>query len=337
MDLISKYRSELMGIAIIWVILYHLILAQNSPYSFGFLNTILGNGFGGVDIFLYLSGFGLVRSWNKCLQNNHIHTTISFYKRRILRLAPTYFLICFLYSILKNNWNTLFYSISTIGHWVNHNRYDWYVPTILLLYLFFPIFYKLTQRYKLKFIISIFTIILLIVICFNFSSTVDDLRMLSISRIPIFVLGIYHGICPTTHFNKYYYIRSFTLMFIGFIILFLLKHTPLHILFCGGLYQLTFFLSIPGLCYITSWTLNVINIPILNKTISAFGILSYELYLIHLKIIENITRLPLFGEINYWLYFIILIILIIITSYIINKLMHITLKSISDIKIKCKI
>lgn len=92
MDLISKYRSELMGIAIIWVILYHLILTQNSPYSFGFLDSILGNGYGGVDIFLYLSGFGLVRSWNKCLQQNHSHAINLFYKRRILRLAPTYIL-----------------------------------------------------------------------------------------------------------------------------------------------------------------------------------------------------------------------------------------------------
>lgn len=99
MDLISKYRSELMGIAIIWVILYHLILTQNSPYSFGFLDSILGNGYGGVDIFLYLSGFGLVRSWNKCLQQNHSHAINLFYKRRILRLAPTYIFICILYSI----------------------------------------------------------------------------------------------------------------------------------------------------------------------------------------------------------------------------------------------
>lgn len=332
MDLISKYRSELMGIAIIWVILYHLILAQDSPYSFGFLNTILGNGYGGVDFFLYLSGFGLVRSWNKCLQQNQSHAINFFYKRRILRLAPTYIFICILYSVYQNNWSTLFYSISTIGHWVNHNRYDWYVPTILLLYLSFPILYKLIQQHKLKFIVISFIIILLTTVSFNYLSTSNDLRMLSISRIPIFTLGIYHGICPTNYFNKNYYFRNIILMFVGLVLLFSLKHSPLHILFCGGLYQLTFLFITPGLCYIISWILNTIKFSILNRMISLLGVLSYELYLIHLKIIENIVKLPFWGEINHWLYFIILIILIIIISYMINKLMHIILNIISKVK-----
>lgn len=332
MDLISKYRSELMGIAIIWVILYHLILTQNSPYSFGFLDSILGNGYEGVDIFLYLSGFGLVRSWNKCLQQNHSHAINLFYKRRILRLAPTYIFICILYSIYQNNWNTLFYSISTIGHWINHNRYDWYVPTILLLYLSFPILYKLIQKYKFRFLIISFIIILLVTISFNYLSITNDLRMLSISRIPIFILGIYHGICPISYFNRSYYFRNTILMFIGLVLLFSLKHSPLRILFCGGLYQLTFLFITPGLCHIISWTLNTIKLPILNRILSLLGILSYELYLIHLKLIENIVKLPFFGEINHWVYFTILIILIITISYMTNKLMHIILNIISKIK-----
>ena len=53
LKLLSTYRSELMGIATIWVMLFHFKANMNSA-PMDLLSSI---GYGGVDIFLFLSGF----------------------------------------------------------------------------------------------------------------------------------------------------------------------------------------------------------------------------------------------------------------------------------------
>lgn len=57
---ISRYRGELMGLAIIFVVLFHVGLPREDIF-FGLRR--MGNI--GVDIFLFLSGIGLWYSWSK--------------------------------------------------------------------------------------------------------------------------------------------------------------------------------------------------------------------------------------------------------------------------------
>lgn len=57
---ISRYRGELMGLAIIFVILFHVGLPREDAF-FGLKR--MGNI--GVDFFLFLSGMGLWFSWTK--------------------------------------------------------------------------------------------------------------------------------------------------------------------------------------------------------------------------------------------------------------------------------
>lgn len=58
-QVLSKYRTELMGLAIFWVMLFH---AHDLDLGINLLNDIRGIGFGGVDIFILLSAMGLVMS-----------------------------------------------------------------------------------------------------------------------------------------------------------------------------------------------------------------------------------------------------------------------------------
>ena len=60
LSLLSSYRGALMGVAIIWVMLYHL-----GDIDVSVISVIFGVGYGGVDIFLFLSGFGLYFSLSK--------------------------------------------------------------------------------------------------------------------------------------------------------------------------------------------------------------------------------------------------------------------------------
>lgn len=80
----SKYRTELMGLAIVMVVFHHLTLRTSAGLlgkGYMFLRV---TGAMGVDIFLFLSGLGLFYSFRK---NPDIK---AFYKKRLIRIIPTY-------------------------------------------------------------------------------------------------------------------------------------------------------------------------------------------------------------------------------------------------------
>jgi peptidoglycan/LPS O-acetylase OafA/YrhL len=60
LKLLSKYRTELMGIAIFYIFLFHI-------YDIGYAYKIRSYGYVGVDIFFMLSGIGLIYSWKKII------------------------------------------------------------------------------------------------------------------------------------------------------------------------------------------------------------------------------------------------------------------------------
>ena len=79
-------RKELMGIAILMVLLYHLCCwpQWNNPLR------IFGHWYIGVDIFLVLSGFGLCFSYEK-------YNIKTFYYHRLIRIIPLYW-----FSLISN-------------------------------------------------------------------------------------------------------------------------------------------------------------------------------------------------------------------------------------------
>ena len=109
----SRYRGELMGAAIVFIILFHVPLARSDAF-FGLRRC--GNI--GVDMF-FLSGIGLWYSWVKNPSVSH------FYKRRLLRIFPTWLVISSIYYLQRFNFETgdyldLFLDITVNwGFWLN--------------------------------------------------------------------------------------------------------------------------------------------------------------------------------------------------------------------------
>ena len=129
-----------MALSILWVIVFHF----NTPPVVTILDSFRSIGCGGVDIFFFLSGFGLCNSY----YHRSGITSMNFYKRRFLRILPTYFLCIIVFGLTKSVPVTdLLWQMSCIGYWIHKPYYDWYVQSILLLYLVFPIFIKLARRY----------------------------------------------------------------------------------------------------------------------------------------------------------------------------------------------
>ena len=146
---ISRYRGELMGAAMIFVILFHVGLPRDDTF-FGLRR--IGNI--GVDIFLFLSGMGLWFSWTKRPSLSH------FFSRRFLRIYPAWFIIACLYYIPD------FLCPDFVGHsghsaniidlignitinwnfWINDELTFWYIPAIMALYLVSPFYMNLIIR-----------------------------------------------------------------------------------------------------------------------------------------------------------------------------------------------
>lgn len=153
---LSIYRQALMGIAILYVFLFHTVTDWTPEWIY----KVTSNGDNGVDIFIFLSALGLSYSMSK---NGNV---VEFYKRRLLRIFPTYWAsitIIFLAVIIiikffkapdgylpypHNLWEA-FTAYTTIGYWIHEALwYDWYIPAIVLLYLLFPLLFKVLQKSK---------------------------------------------------------------------------------------------------------------------------------------------------------------------------------------------
>ncbi|MFA6255382.1 MAG: acyltransferase [Patescibacteria group bacterium] len=137
---------ELKGLAILMVVFSHIGYFLTSDHQFLFPLSIAAGV--GVNLFLFLSGYGLAVS------NQHKPQTIGqFYGRRLIRLLlPVWIVltIFFLldYFILHLAYGSQYIAQSFLGYFPTADLYHdidsplWYFTLILFYYLIFPIFYS---------------------------------------------------------------------------------------------------------------------------------------------------------------------------------------------------
>lgn len=135
-SVLSRCRSELMGFAMLWVLVFHTWeLKINSPA----LNLLRGAGSAGVDIFILLSGVGLVASLCRREQSYE-----SFMARRAGRILPAYFLTMVPYTLFlisqgQATVSTLLWNATLLSTWVDPpGAINWYIPAIMLYYALTP-------------------------------------------------------------------------------------------------------------------------------------------------------------------------------------------------------
>lgn len=143
-QLLSDKRACLMGIAMLSIMLFHQSWIYDRNPFFSFFH-IYGNW--GVDIFLFVSGFGLYYSLNN---NNRI---LPFYRRRIIRILPLC-IVCGLFRYIVDHiqpvgiggYPTGVHEIST--DWITLLSLDkWFISVIILYYLLMPLIYHSIERY----------------------------------------------------------------------------------------------------------------------------------------------------------------------------------------------
>ena len=187
---ISRFRGELMGAAMLFIILFHVALPRENAF-FGLRR--MGNV--GVDIFLFLSGIGLWFSWMKNPSAKH------FFIRRYLRIYPTWLIIACLFYIPSFqggstwNWIYLFGEITiNWGFWLHDELNFWYIPATMMLYLFAPAYMELIKRHPIYRWLPVVMIMWCILVQYvtPIHQAVGHLEIFW-SRVPIFFIGINMG------------------------------------------------------------------------------------------------------------------------------------------------
>ncbi len=262
---ISNFRTELMGLAILWIMAFHFEFMQ-----IPLLPYITQYGYAGVEIFMFVSGFGIFFSLRK-KNNNLFH----FYKKRIIRIFPAYYLIGILDSIFvfHDDLVTYFFRFSTIGYWFGSTFEDWYIPSLIILYIFSPLIKCLLTPQKIAIVWITITFFILLTFFLAFNPILERHYYFLIYRIPAFLLGMICAYWLTRRKGDNYFVDINIICLPLFIILFKLYPTYYNFRFSA-------FLFLMPAIVITLTTLFRMNIPILNYTLSSIGRASLEIYMI---------------------------------------------------------
>lgn len=250
----------LRGIAILLVILQHL------GGSFG-TNLLTPLGGTGVAIFLVLSRFGLNESFKK--------KGLDYYWRnRIIRVFIPYFILISIISCFSENFNIRTYLLDIFGIKTSY----WYIAFLLKQYILYYIATRFFYKFRLQiiFIVSIIFIFIL--------PNIEAEQGLS------FLLGVlisenYNKVCSSKLFTKSMLMFSF--FCIGSIFL-AIKQLPIireyEDRFIYNWVQL--FIKLP---YAIFFILIIHKLSIFNRKFLTFtGMISYELYLVHMIFLKYI-------------------------------------------------
>lgn len=193
---ISRYRGELMGAAMLFIILFHVQLPRSDMF-FGLRR--MGNI--GVDLFLFLSGIGLWFSWMKDREGENLRQkTVGFYLRRLLRIYPTWLVMASLFYVgdfmgagkySKNLADLLGDVLVNWDFWLHDELTFWYIPATMMLYLLAPPYMELIRRHPIYRWLPVVMVMWCVIVQWvtPIHQAVGHIEIFW-SRVPIFFIGI---------------------------------------------------------------------------------------------------------------------------------------------------
>lgn len=268
-------RFYLMGIAAIWIILFHIGFWYDksgiriSPWWI----KIFSEGYLGVDIFFFLSAYGLSASMEK-------NSVMKFYKNRAVRIIPVniLFLITLFATfqrecpfdrmLIQGVCQLTGISLFKYPEFFSAGFcFDWFTPAIILTYIIFPVAYRLTCMLieKSKWYEVVLLLFLMIIGYWIYIHKHLPL-CLYIYRLPIIMLGMVTHI----HLKRNELNRLLSIYLIAVVF---------ALLMWGGHKMLLLSTIIPCLLVVFSQTNFILPF---NKLVCFLGKYSYEIYLAHI-------------------------------------------------------
>ena len=280
---LARYRSAVMGFAILWIMAYH------SRMSFSFLpvfgeavNRFRANGFGGVDIFLFLSGFGLYGSLSRG------GGQLDFYKRRLKRVIPAYLPVLAAWLLLRlpgtprSSWpRAVLGNLTGTAFWTGASAtFNWYMLVLFSFYFIAPLFFRAMRRPRGVWGVLAATV--LMAACF-FGESV----MIAVTRFTVFALGMELGRRTALgwEIGRWMELAAYALGLSGYGLLLILREAlEGGLLWNGGFYWYPFILTAPAmtlaLCRAFAWLER--RAPLVLRLFETAGECSLEIYLIHI-------------------------------------------------------
>ncbi len=324
---ISKYRTQLMGFAMLWIMIYHIGIDVT------FLNPITRSGYLGVDIFIFLSAYGLYHGFKK-------YSSIKiFYKKRILRILPTYYLVLLTISIIKClytnsfDYERFFQDASFIGFFFPNLKWSyflWYIPGILFLYAIFPFIYNNIKRLEnVKTLIVVFITLFIINFILTYEIFTNKLEkfsvLLLIPRIFVFIIGLITADLESKYSQKIFHNKAkwIFIFLLSLIVIFMSKmFLSYYQLRICMLETTPFIVGIPGIFIALIFLYE--KLPTVIKRIVTFsGIYSLELYCVHESLYFLSYKLTFNTGISIYWSFTIFVCLSFLLAYILNRLVGI--------------
>lgn len=314
-SLLSKYRTELMGVAILWVFLFHCQGFYKNPLNP--LWYVMAMGFGGVDIFLFLSGMGLCFSYTRKPRLG------SFYGRRMVRIFPAFIVVTFFGTLLTSvfNWSNFLLTITTLGFWLDISN-NWYIPALVLFYLAFPALYPLVRKRPVSSVIGAFLLSWALLFAYDYFGC-TGLSRLAITRIPVFVLGMATAARAqqATELKGKSFAALFIAFFVGIALEGLCTRSKVWA-WDRGLIWYAMFLVVPFLMLVLCKGFSRLSPKsVLLAFLRLNGRLSLEIYLILLYVLTVGDVYAARLGINLTLFFVLAYVVIFDVSYVLHRLL----------------
>ena len=279
-----KYQPRLDSLRFFAVLL--VIFSHWLPNS-EFVKFFPTMGHVGVGIFFVLSGF-LITGVLTRLKSKDLGTALKiFYFNRVLRISPIYYLLLFLFFLVKvDDWSTNYpyfltyttnFRIYEIGKWVGPFSHLWSLAIEEQFYLIWPILFLFipANRYNL---LTVGTFLISLILKFNFYVNLENsfLDMLPFSQFDLFMIGAWLMVNKENLLSKIkninFYWTSCSLIIV-FIIVVFFSHNFLISNLTVGLFSMLLIL-------VTKYENRVTQI-FEFKPFVFFGKISYGLYLFH--------------------------------------------------------
>lgn len=271
--------------AMLLIVFYHMnmewstrslggIFAISKIGASGYLGWI------GVSLFILISGAAQCISYEKC-PNLKI-----YYKKRWLGIFPTFYLayfLCFLVGRLAATERLLTPSfiytligmdgyLTIFGVETQYLVGEWFLGMILILYLLFPLFYRLVERYPVKLLVFISLYYIIMLQIYPEKARIEKDALLNA---PVFIAGIY-----LYRYGKQISLRAGAASLAIFLLMIQFSYpdflTP-YLFLTEGLALYVFLMSVGGFLSERKEAVAVW----FRKVISVIAQYAYEIFLVH--------------------------------------------------------
>lgn len=297
-DVLSRYRTELMGAAIGWVMLFHSFDLDLGHWA---VNWLRAAGFGGVDIFIVLSSMGLVMSLARREQDYS-----SFMARRASRILPAYYIVMVPYTIFfilcyQAPWSALIWNCLLLYYWVRPvGAFNWYVAGSMTFYAVTPMCFRLMRRSRRRELTAAAGVLAGLAAC---QVLMHDgyWNMLDVMyRVPVFFLGLLLGFYVLEDRKIGLWDALFWWGWAGLGAVYLWAMGRVQGPFFLPLCHLFLFTTVP-LCLALCWLFQHLPLDWLRRPLRLLGTYSLEIYLLNISLFAEVPllrRLVSFGPSN---------------------------------------